>query len=100
MYKIEDIKPNSLVVFKKHNGKGRKITTRIVFVDFIQGNCICYHTYTGHFIWWLIPINTAIHFVVDDLKANRFKINLITDQSIHFIQIVLTFLVCYVWMIG
>ena len=48
MYKIEDIKPNSLVVFKKHNGKGRRITTRIVFIDFIQDNYICYHTYTGH----------------------------------------------------
>ncbi len=48
MYKIEDIKPNSLVVFKKHNGKGRRITTRIVYVDFIRDNVICYHTYTGH----------------------------------------------------
>ena len=56
--------------------------------------------FTGNFIWWLIPINTAIHFVVDDLKANRFKINLVTDQSIHFIQIILTFLVCYVWLKG
>ena len=35
--------------------------------------------------------------IVDDLKANRLKINLIIDQSIHFIQIILTFLVCYVF---
>ena len=56
--------------------------------------------FTGHFIWWLIPINCAIHFIVDDLKANRLKINLIIDQSIHFIQIILTFLVCYVWLKG
>lgn len=56
--------------------------------------------FTGNFIWWLIPINTVIHFIVDDLKANKLKINLITDQSIHFIQIILTFLVCYVWMKG
>ena len=55
---------------------------------------------SGHFIWWLIPINFVIHFIVDDLKANRHKINLIIDQSVHFIQIILTFLVCYVWMKG
>jgi len=55
--------------------------------------------FTNNFIWWLIPINCCIHFVVDDLKANRFKINLIIDQTIHFIQIILTFLTCYVWLI-
>ena len=54
---------------------------------------------TGHFVWWLIPINCAIHFVVDDLKANKYKINLITDQMIHFIQIILTFLACYYWLV-
>ena len=34
--------------------------------------------------------NTLIHAVVDDLKANRFKINLITDQAIHLIQVGIT----------
>ena len=52
---------------------------------------------SGHFIWWLIPINFIIHFIVDDVKANRGKINLITDQSIHLIQVLLTFLTCYYW---
>ena len=54
--------------------------------------------FSGNFVWWLIPINTVIHFAVDDLKANRHKLNLIADQSIHFVQIILTFLVCYVWI--
>lgn len=35
-------------------------------------------------------INASIHGFVDDLKANRRKINLITDQSIHIIQITIT----------
>lgn len=38
---------------------------------------------------WLVPaivINGFIHSVVDDLKANRFKINLIQDQLIHMVQ--------------
>lgn len=34
--------------------------------------------------------NASIHFLVDDLKANKRKINLITDQGIHMIQIILT----------
>lgn len=55
--------------------------------------------FTGNFIWWLVPINFVIHFMVDDLKANRGKINLITDQTIHFIQVVLTWLTCYIWLV-
>ena len=39
-----------------------------------------------------IPINLIIHFFVDDLKANRHKINFIIDQTIHFIQIIITWL--------
>ena len=35
-------------------------------------------------------INWAVHSFVDDLKANRFKINLIVDQTIHIVQIALT----------
>jgi len=54
---------------------------------------------SGNFIWWLIPINFIIHATVDDIKANRHKINLITDQSIHFVQVILTYLVCYIWMV-
>lgn len=34
--------------------------------------------------------NIMLHMVVDDLKANQKKINLITDQSIHLLQIIWT----------
>ena len=40
-----------------------------------------------------IPINLIIHAIIDDLKANKFKINLIIDQSIHFIQIAITWVI-------
>lgn len=40
----------------------------------------------------VLPINLIIHAVIDDLKANKFKINLIIDQSIHFIQIFITWI--------
>lgn len=35
-------------------------------------------------------LNATVHAVVDDLKANKGKINLLTDQTIHMIQILLT----------
>lgn len=38
------------------------------------------------FLW-----NTAIHAVTDDSKANRKRLNLIQDQTIHLAQIILTF---------
>lgn len=40
-----------------------------------------------------LPINLIIHAIIDDLKANKFKINLIIDQSIHFIQIFITWII-------
>lgn len=38
-------------------------------------------------------INTAIHAFVDDLKANKFKINLIEDQLAHLLQIICTWII-------
>lgn len=38
----------------------------------------------------LYSFNAAVHAVVDDLKANKRLINLITDQSIHIVQILAT----------
>jgi len=35
--------------------------------------------------------NMIMHGVIDNLKCNQFKINLITDQSMHLIQIVIAY---------
>lgn len=42
--------------------------------------------------WLVIPYfaNMAIHCIVDDLKANKKRINLIQDQCIHLVQILAT----------
>ena len=50
--------------------------------------------YFGFTKWIAVAIilNTIIHGIVDDLKANKGKINLIVDQSIHIIQIVITWI--------
>ena len=34
MYTLKYIKPNTLVTFKKHNGKGKKITYRSIFITY------------------------------------------------------------------
>ena len=38
----------------------------------------------------MVVINTVIHAVVDDLKANRHSISLVEDQLIHVVQIAIT----------
>lgn len=45
----------------------------------------------------LYIVNLIIHFIVDDLKANKKKINLIQDQCIHMIQILGTWIL-YFWI--
>lgn len=46
-------------------------------------------------IWFAIAllVNIIVHCVVDNLKANKMKINLVADQSIHVGQIIATFVV-------
>lgn len=46
-----------------------------------------------------ILTNTAIHYYVDDLKCNQMKINLVTDQLIHLIQILVTWVVFVSYMV-
>ena len=46
-----------------------------------------------NWFYLVLPINLIIHAVIDDLKANKFKINLIIDQCIHFMQIFITWLI-------
>lgn len=46
-----------------------------------------------NWFYLVLPINLIIHAIIDDLKVNKFKINLIIDQSIHFIQIFITWLI-------
>lgn len=40
-----------------------------------------------------IAINTIIHAFIDNLKANKKKINLVQDQILHILQIVLTWFI-------
>lgn len=46
----------------------------------------------------ILIVNLFIHMFVDNLKANKKKINLIQDQMIHMLQIILTWW-CLIGMI-
>ena len=54
---------------------------------------------TGEWLFASVLINTIIHSCVDDLKANKHKINLIIDQTIHFAQILIILFV-FIWGFG
>lgn len=41
----------------------------------------------------LLVVNMIIHYIVDNLKANKLKINLIADQNIHLFQILISWAV-------
>ena len=45
------------------------------------------------FLLLSVLLNTVIHSIIDNLKANELKINLDTDQTLHSCQIVITWFV-------
>ena len=53
---------------------------------------IAYHFNPPGMYYFLFPINMLVHGVTDHLKANAHKINLIADQTIHVMQIIVTYL--------
>lgn len=51
-----------------------------------QGYC------TGFGLLLLILFQTVVHYVVDDLKANKKTMNLVENQFCHFLQIIISYL--------
>lgn len=51
--------------------------------------------YFNKFNIWFFIINLLIHMYVDNLKANRLKINLIEDQLLHLGQIIITWAILF-----
>lgn len=39
----------------------------------------------------LLLFNIVCHYYIDDMKANKLKINLMTDQIFHFMQIIISY---------
>ncbi len=46
-------------------------------------------------IWFIVALfvaNLCIHMIIDDMKANKKKINLVQDQFAHLAQIIITWI--------
>ena len=41
----------------------------------------------------LVALNAIIHYIIDNAKANQLRLNLIQDQLVHFLQIILTWII-------
>lgn len=54
---------------------------------------VCLPLYWSPWFTEFVVGNSIVHYVVDDLKANKFKLNLIEDQFLHLAQITITFLI-------
>lgn len=52
-----------------------------------------YNITIGAIILALFYMNIVIHYHIDNMKANKNMINLIVDQTVHLIQIILTWVV-------
>lgn len=42
-------------------------------------------------------INTVIHYIIDDEKANKLRINLMLDQTVHIFQVIVTWIILCQW---
>jgi len=64
------------------------ITLPFLVISFIQNNSFL-------MILLIISyfINTAIHAFIDNLKANKYVINLVEDQFAHLVQIICTWII-------
>lgn len=63
-------------------------TLPFLIIAFIQNNSLLAILLIINYI-----VNTVIHAFVDDLKANKFKINLVEDQLAHLLQIICTWII-------
>lgn len=52
----------------------------------IMGNC------NDILLSIIVVVNAIIHAIIDHVKANLFKINLVIDQALHFLQIAFLYL--------
>ncbi len=55
-------------------------------------------TVSPYLLFAAFIVNTIIHYWVDDEKCNKLRINLMADQTIHILQVLVTWvLLCQMW---
>ena len=64
----------------------------MIYLPFIFIGEIDFGGWVEALFWLTLPVNIVLHILIDNLKANKKKIDLITDQCLHFLQITTTWL--------
>ena len=55
-------------------------------------------TISSYLLFGIFIFNAIIHYIVDNEKCNKLYINLMADQTIHLIQVIVTWvLLCQMW---
>ena len=55
-------------------------------------------TVSSYLLLGAFIINTIIHYWIDNEKCNKLRINLMADQTIHILQVLVTWvLLCQMW---
>ena len=67
-----------------------RLQSSVVYARFMLPLFWAYGFQYNIFVGLVAGVNCGLHFAVDDLKANKKKINLWQDQLIHIVQIVIT----------
>ena len=52
----------------------------------------------GSILLGVFCLNASIHYIVDDEKANKERLNLMADQTSHLIQIVVSWIILCQWL--
>jgi len=55
-------------------------------------------TISSYILFSIFIFNAIIHYIVDNEKCNKLRINLMADQTIHLLQVIVTWvLLCQMW---
>ena len=53
---------------------------------------------SGHMLWAIFTLNTLFHYLIDNEKANKLRINLMADQTLHLAQIFVSWIILCQWV--
>lgn len=54
---------------------------------------VCAPLYDWSGLVYMIPLNAFVHCIIDDMKCNSLRLNLIQDQMLHALQILVTLMI-------
>jgi len=53
---------------------------------------------SGHMLWSIFAVNTLLHYIIDNEKANKGRLNLMVDQTLHLAQIIVSWMILCQWI--